>query len=106
MYSKEQQLYKNKKPKITQHEKDYLAWLQTQKFHCFVCHATTNIEMHHVKFKSTDKKNHKRLIPLCKFHHTGNIFSVHGTPTQWREAYTLEEQNNYADKIYAKYINP
>lgn len=113
MYDKKQQLYKEKKakpsmknkPKITQHERDYLEWLQLQNHNCILCDTKNNIEMHHVKYKSTDKKNHKRLIPLCAEHHTGKIMSPHGTPVKWRRHVPLELQNKIADEIYKEYLD-
>lgn len=93
------------KPKITEHEKQYLEWLQMQvHYRCFDCGEYWN-DWHHVKFKSTDRKNHLRLIPLCKEHHTGNRLSPHGTPSKWRETYTIEEQNLEANKIYREFRN-
>lgn len=105
MLTKKQQLYKNKKPKITKEEKDYLDWLQNRATTCWYCGTPYNIEWHHIKLKSTDKKDHKRLIPLCTEHHKGNKISPHGTPTKWREKFTIEEQNRYADRFYKSYLS-
>lgn len=106
MLTKEQQTYKAKKPKITKEEKAYLEYLNRNRhtYKCFVCGAMSNIEFHHVKLKSTDKKNHKRLIPLCVRHHHGRELSPHGTPKKWRETYTMKEQNEYAENMYYKYV--
>lgn len=100
MLTKKQQLYKNKEPKITKIEKEYLNWLQMQNLKCVLCDSSNNIEMHHVKFKSTDKKNHKRLIPLCIEHHKGNVLSPHGTSKKWRLHISMELQNKIADELY------
>lgn len=104
MLSKKQQLYKNKEPKISSIEKEYLNWLQTRWARCLVCGNPFDTEWHHIKLKSTDKKDHKRLIPLCKKHHTGNELSPHGTPTEWRETYSIQEQNRWADMYYKEFL--
>jgi len=95
---------KNKK-KITDEDKDYLEWLQHQNYKCFVCGKQNGIEWHHVKLHSTDKKNHKRLIPLCgNEHHRLGELSPHGNPKKWRETFSMELQNEFADEIYQEYI--
>ena len=127
MYTKEQQLYKNKVKKkstfgkkkyrirkkslkkvITKEELDYLKWLQTKTDAvCFVCGKRDpgdDIEWHHVKYKSTDKKNHFRLIPLCGAkHHRLGFLSPHANPKVWRETFTLKQQIDYAKSIYEDY---
>lgn len=104
MYTKEQQLLKIKTPKISDIEREYLNWLQEQNPNCFICSTSRNIEMHHVKFKSTDKKNHKRLIPLCVNHHKGNCLSPHGTARKWRTHISMEWQNKVADELYNTFL--
>ena len=107
-YTKEMQLKQNKSPKVkkvsknkpTSHEQSYLNWLQEQTHKCILCDTAENIEMHHVKLKSTDKKNHKRLIPLCNQHHKGKVLSPHGTPVKWRQHVPMEAQNKIADELY------
>ena len=97
---------KNKKS-ITDEDKKYLEWLQEQAYPCFVCGGYNGIEWHHVKEFSSDKKNHKRLIPLCgvEHHRLGQVLSPHGTPKKWREIYSMEVQNECADSIYNDYLN-
>jgi len=58
-----------------------------------------------LKLNSSDKKNHKRLIPLCgvEHHRLGQTLSAHGTPKKWRETFSMEMQNEFADKIYKEY---
>ena len=92
------------KTKITEDEKDYLSWLQTFHSSCFICGEIRNIEYHHVKYKSTDKKNHRRLIPLCNEHHQGNKLSPHGTPKLWRGMISMEKQEDMAESIYQLYL--
>ena len=104
MLTKKQQLYKNKEPKISSIEKEYLNYLQTLNARCWLCKNPFDVEWHHIKLKSTDKKDHKRLIPLCKKHHTGNELSPHGTPTKWRETYSIQEQNRWADIYYKEFL--
>ena len=121
MYTKEEQLKKVKKKKVStfgrknilkkksqnlsKDEKDYLDWLQNQSYVCFVCGQQNGIEWHHVKKFSSDKKNHFRLIPLCFMHHRiSNELSAHGTPRKFREAFTYEEQLFYAAKIHLEYL--
>lgn len=113
MLTKKEQLRHNKtkkpkrvsKNKPTVEEQQYLNWLQSQvHYRCFVCAGFWE-DWHHVKNRSTDKKNHKRLIPLCKKHHVGNELSPHGTPKLWRETFTMEEQNKKADEYYERFLN-
>ena len=112
MYTKEEQLKQNKSPKVkkisknkpTPHEQSYLSWLQEQEFECVLCNTKENIEMHHVKLKSTDKKNHKRLIPLCVQHHHGKGLSPHGTPIKWRRHMSMELHNKIADDMYNLFL--
>ena len=99
--------YSGKKKKtISKEDKKYLSWLQCQSFSCLVCGTYENIEMHHIKEHSNDKKNHKELIPLCAMcHRLSNDLSVHGTPTLFREKYPLEVQKEYAKDIYKGFSN-
>jgi len=95
---------KNKKT-ITAEDKEYLEWLQHQDFSCLVCGSNTVIEMHHIKEHSTDKKDHKKLIPLCMMcHRYDTELSAHGTPKKFKEVYPMVEQIKLADKIYAEYL--
>lgn len=125
MFTKEQQLKKEKKKristfgkkrtflkkssdknKITKEEQQYLDWLQNQSYGCFVCGKQNGIEWHHVKKSSTDKKNHVRLIPLCRIeHHRLGKLSPHGGPKLWKETYTYEEQLMFAAGIHLRYLN-
>jgi len=100
---------KSEKNLATPEEKEFLDWLkedfQYEKYPCFVCNnlnTNDSIEWHHVKKYSSDAKNHKRLIPLCgnEHHRLGTTLSPHGTPKKWRETYSMEEQNAYADKVW------
>lgn len=110
MYSKEQQLKwnksnrkpKTKKSKASNDEIAFLNWAKDKKFGCFVC-GGRNTELHHIKLKSTDKKNHYHVIPLCIEHHKGYELSPHGTPTKWREIYTMSQQIEFAECMYGKY---
>jgi hypothetical protein len=93
------------KAKVPKKDLDYMGWLRNHKylFVCMVCDSK-NVEFHHVKRDSTDKKNHKRLIPLCQNHHTvSNELSAHGTPKKFREFYPMDYQNKIADKIHNRY---
>ena len=129
MYSKEQQLKKVKEKKVstfgnkksclkkkskksllTKEEQDYLIWLQSRENSvCFVCgkrNFNDDLEWHHVKQSSSDKKNHFRLIPLCgHLHHRNGDLSPHGNAKRWRETFILEVQLFYAAEIHLEYIN-
>lgn len=106
MFTKEQQLKWNKKPKITNEDKKYLNWLQNQNYPCFVCYTYSKVEWHHVKNKSTDKKQHDRLIPLCDIHHRISAeLSAHGNPKNWRQTFSLQEQLDYSKMIHDEYLN-
>jgi len=90
---------------LSMNDKKYLSWLQTTSYACFACGGDNGIEWHHVKRDSTDKKNHTRLIPLCgvECHRLGTVLSAHGTPKKFRETFSMEFQNEYADRIYSEY---
>lgn len=94
---------KSEKNLASDEDKEYLNFLKSLKLPCFVCGGYAD-NLHHVKLKSTDKKNHKIVIPLCSNHHTGFEFSPHGTPVSWRKSYPIEMQNLYADRLYKKYL--
>ena len=95
-----------KKPIANDEEKEYLNWLhedaQMLKYKCFVCGEPVE-EYHHVKLNSSDKKNHKRVLPLCKFHHTDGEPSPHKTAKKFRGLYPMEYQNKAADLLYLHY---
>jgi len=94
---------KNKK-KTTDEDKQYLEWLQSQSYSCFVCGTYDGIEYHHIKEHSSDKKNHKRLISLCVNHHRLSMhMSPHSAPRRWRDTYSMEMQEVRADEIYNEY---
>jgi len=95
---------KNKKL-ITLSDKKYLEWLQATEYSCMICGKHNGIEWHHVKEYSTDVKNHKRLIPLCgvEHHRLGTVLSAHGTPKKFRDTFSMEFQNQFADEIYSDY---
>lgn len=105
-FGKKQSIIKAK-PKAKASELSYLAWLhedaQMSTYTCMVCNSYVQ-DWHHVKLSSSDKKNHKRLIPLCKAHHIGNKLSPHGSPVLWRETYSMLQQNKLADDIFNKYV--
>ena len=128
MYSKQEQLKKDKAKKVstfgkkksclkkkskksllTKEEQDYLTWLQGRENSvCFVCgkrNFNDDLEWHHVKNSSSDKKNHFRLIPLCgHLHHRNGDLSPHGNAKRWREIFSLEVQMKYATDIYEEYL--
>ena len=101
---------KSKKSLLTKEEQDYLTWLQGRENSvCFVCgkrNFNDDLEWHHVKKSSSDKKNHFRLIPLCgSKHHRNGDLSPHGNAKRWRETFSLEVQLIYAAGIHLEYIN-
>lgn len=100
---------KSVKSLASSEDKDYLEWLKNQEYCCFVCgkiNFNDPIEWHHVKLRSSDKKDHTRLIPLCgaEHHRLGKDLSPHGSPKKWRETYTIESQLLYAEKIHKQYL--
>ena len=101
---------KSKKSLLTKEEQDYLTWLQGRENSvCFVCGKrkfNDDLEWHHVKNSSSDKKNHFRLIPLCgHLHHRNGDLSPHGNAKRWRETFTLEMQLIYATEIHLEYLS-
>ena len=48
----------------TDDEVEYLNWMKSRNERCFVC-GSSNTELHHIKHKSTDQKNHYEVLPLC-----------------------------------------
>ena len=90
--------------KATKHELEYLQWFKDQIFPCFVCGTFHDIESHHVKEYSSDKKNHTQLLPLCRRCHTQSIeLSAHGTPKKFRSMFHIETQRRFADNIYEEF---
>lgn len=104
MYSKKEQLFKNKKDGITKDERAYLSWFALQYLPCIVCGTYSNIQGHHIKERSTDKKDHFKLIPLCVEHHTGNKVSPHGSKKEFFNMFPIEAQRTIAFVIYNKYL--
>ena len=105
VFGKKKSVFK-KKAKVLSDDRDYLSWLKDNdvvKSQCFVC-GSDNVQFHHIKRDSTDKKDHKRVIPLCSKHHTGWELSPHGTPARWREVYPMQVQYDFADGIYKMYL--
>jgi len=98
---------KNKKT-ITQEDKDYLEFQkENSDLVCFICGKQNGIEIHHIKECSSDKKNHRHILPLCgvECHRLGTELSVHGTPIKFRAKYSKEEQVEYADRLYERYLD-
>ena len=93
------------KPKrtTTDEESEYLNWQKEQEHTCFVCGTGMGIELHHVRRDSTSKKSHFRIIPLCFNHHTAGDFSAHKSPKKFREKYSMDIQEAYADSLYEEY---
>ena len=124
--TKTDQLKHNKKPKVstfgkkkytikkksvknvvTKDEQKYLNWLHEEYYpRCMICHTQSNIEFHHVKNRSSDRKNHLRLIPLCYNHHRlSSDISAHGAPKKFRDVYPYEDQLLLAARIHLEYLN-
>ena len=102
MFKKTKRILKVK-AKVSMRDLAYLDWFKKQEFGCYVCN-NKHTESHHVKRDSTDKKDHTRLLPLCREHHHGQELSPHGTAKQWREIYPMETQHEEAKAIYTKYL--
>ena len=101
-FGKKKSIFK-KKSRVEQNDLDYLKWAKQQPLECFVC-GNNQTQLHHIKKNSTDKKNHKELLPLCVEHHLGNVLSPHGTPSKFRETYTMEVQRQSAKDLYLQYV--
>lgn len=92
--------------KVSGEDKAYLEYLQTTSYTCMVCGTGMNIEWHHVKRDSSDKKDHTSLIPLCYMHHRlSDKISAHGTPKLFRQTYPVDAQRVLARKIYDEYLS-
>jgi len=77
MYTKEMQLKKNK-PKPFNH-KAYFSWIHSTGKRCVVC-GKYDIEIHHITDINRIKgkrRDHKRVVPLCKNHHKDSKFGIH-----------------------------
>lgn len=99
MLTKKQQTSWNKKKGISEMEKTYLNWFVNQSMSCIVCGTHSMVQGHHVKERSTDRKNHFQMIPLCSEHHTGNKISPHGAKKAFFELFPIEAQRKIADRI-------
>ena len=96
---------KKKPQNIEKIDKEYLDWVHTQSYHCFVCSTYLDIEWHHIKEDSHSKKNHKELLPLCINHHRlGTDISAHGNTKAFRLAYPIEVQREFAKNIYLEFL--
>lgn len=102
--TKAEQTSWNKKTGITKEEKTYLEWFAQQSLSCIVCGTHFMIQGHHVKERSTDRKNHFQLIPLCSEHHTGNKISPHGAKKAFFNMFPIEAQRTIAFVIYNKFL--
>lgn len=94
---------KSKKNLATNEDKKYLQWFKEQGFSCLIC-GNYETESHHVKEFSSDKKNHKELLPLCLEHHRRGTPSPHKTPRLWRKHYPIEKQRELAYGYYKIYL--
>ena len=121
MYSKSEQL-KNNKVKVkkkTMFEKKhkmkhkrvatdedlvYFQWLRSEVRYCIVCNSP-DVEYHHIKKCSNDKKDHSRLICLCKEHHTNSkTMSAHGNKKEFIKLFPLKSQEVLAKRMYDKFL--
>lgn len=110
MLSKKQQLYKNKEPKISDIEREYLNWLQEQNHNCFVCGISSNIEMHHVtdiNRISGKRRVHSRLVPLCiSCHRTGkNAIHVLSKEYFYKNIKSLDELLVESNRLYNDFLS-
>lgn len=109
MLTKKEQLYKNKKPKITKDEKDYLNWLQMQNFKCFVCNSNSGIEYHHItdihRLKGK-RRVHNRLVPLCYSCHRTGKNAIHSLSKEYyyENIKSLDELLNESERIYKHFL--
>lgn len=103
MLTKKEQTKWNKAPSITKEEKQYLNWFASKDLSCIVCGTYSNVQGHHIKERSTDRKNHKQLIPLCIDHHTGNKISPHGAKKAFFDMFPIEAQRTIAFIIFNQF---
>ena len=104
---------KSAKNIITAQEQEFMTWIhddaQYLDYPCFVCgkhNPNDRIRWHHIKLVSSDKKNHKRQIPLCdnEHHRLGTEISPHGTPKKWRATYSMYKQNKFAKSVWDDFL--
>lgn len=96
---------KKKAQKIEKIDREYLSWVHTQSYPCFVCGTYCNIEYHHIKEDSSIKKNHKELLPLCANHHRlDTSLSAHANAKAFRAIYPIEVQREFAKKMYLEFL--
>ena len=94
-----------KAQKIEKGDREYLDWVHTTSYPCFVCSTYQDIEWHHTKENSHSKKNHKELLPLCAKHHRLDAnLSAHGNAKAFRLAYPIEVQREFAKKVYLEFL--
>jgi len=96
-----------KKSNTSKEDKSYLKWFSNQDIPCFVCGTLLNVDGHHIKRDSTSRKDHTKLLPLCKYHHTAldSTLSPHTTSKLWRDTYSMKAQEVAALKIYLRFKN-
>lgn len=96
-------------------EQQFMDWLHTEEqfkyYACVICGRIEcyedSIDWHHIKQASSDKKDHKKQIPVChnRCHILGKEFSIHGTPVKFREKFSWKVQNEIADEIFSRFIS-
>lgn len=91
------------KNKPTELEQEYLNWLRTQDYKCFVCDSPWE-NYHHVKTHSSDDKVHSEVIPLCLEHHMGTKLSPHGASRKFRLTFTMKQQRYVANNMFKDFL--
>jgi hypothetical protein len=88
--------------------KDYFSWIHKNNKCCAVCghHA---IEIHHI----TDihriegkRRDHKRVVPLCKVHHKDSKYAIHVMSKEefYINIMDLDELLIHSKRLYREYM--
>lgn len=96
---------KPKPQKIEKIDREYLNWVHLQGYGCLICGTHNQIEWHHIKEYSSDKKNHRELLPLCAYHHRlGTDISAHSNAKAFKAKFPMDLQREIAKKIYEQFL--
>lgn len=102
MYTKAQQLSKNKKPR--EREISFMLW-QKENLCCMIC-GKYGVDVHHIKkMPKVRQRIDIMTIPLCKEHHQGK-YSPHGAESNgFYAGYPVFDQMQDAVNNYMRYLS-
>ena len=98
---------KSKALKEEFNHKDYFNYLHNSNQKCVIC-GGYNIEIHHItdvhKIKG-DRRDHKRVVTLCKNHHKESKFGIHNMSKEdfYENVMSLESLLFHSSELLEEY---